>query len=167
MSLLLKGAELGVEAAQLKLAYIFCSSGNAKDRSLGLFWAAAAADDFHANGFGFLGNELTRNDVPQNRFIEGVQYLKMGHDLGDKYASYCLGHLLLGFKLHITEQKARYKYYETAAKLGVIEAKHNLGLMLYHGDGIAEDIELGEKLLEEAKIHPTDEKSSPENLLSN
>ena len=90
LALLHGAAEIGGIQPMMKLAFLYMTDQAIKDRDISLFWASAAADEFHQHGYGFLGNELTNPDfdftsiiAPDNRseFIKKLAKHKKGKDL--------------------------------------------------------------------------------------
>lgn len=165
LALLHGAAEIGGIRPMMKLAFLYMTDQAIKDRDISLFWASAAADEFHLHGYGFLGNELTNPDEDQSRFAEGMAFLQIAHEMGDEIASYNLGRLFYwGSKSSIKNRRLAADYYDHAAKKGHKSAMHNLGCMLYEGDGVFQNVSLGRKLIEDAKC-PPDESAPPNNVI--
>lgn len=161
VTLLTPLAEAGHAEAQFQLGFLYFT-GCDYPASEAFSWLTRAAAQNHAEACYHLATFPSSEDfVPSQGKTDLVGLLKKAGELGSLRAQYDLGaYYATGDWVGPKDEAEAVKWYAKAAERGCGEAQYNLGLMLFVGEGTAQDTTKGIEWLVKAAEQGSKEAAS-------
>ncbi len=148
VTLLTPLADAGHAEAQFQLGFLYFTEYD-YPASEAFSWLTRAAKQNHAEAYYCLATFPSSEDfVPSRGETDLVALLKKAGELGSLRAQYDLGACYatgdwVGDWVGPKDEAEAVKWYAKAAERGCVEAQYNLGLMVFVGEGTAQDTARG------------------------